>query len=85
MCCLPTTFTSSVSVMVQGINVSANTQKCLIVASKEARHYESVICNLKLAMMKWKFLKDLDLKLTELEDKKKQGGPDVPAMNIKDQ
>ena len=39
------------------------------------------VSDLKPAMMKWVVLKDLDLKLTALEDKKKQDDPDVPVMN----
>ena len=79
----PTTFTAGVNVTVQGINVSANSQRRMIIASRVARHYELVSCDLKPTPMKWKVIKDIDLKLTSLEDKNNHVGLYLPVMNKK--
>ena len=49
-----------------------------------ARHYESVGPDLKLEMMKWKVLKELDFQLTALQENKKKYEPDVLVTNKKD-
>ena len=68
--CTPPTVTAGVSAPVQGINVSGKSQKISIIVYREARNYESVSCDLKTAMIKWKVLNDLDFNLTALKDKK---------------
>ena len=76
----PPRLTAGVSVLVQGINVSANYQKRLIIASIAARHYKLVGRDLNPSMMKWKVLMDFYLQLTVLGDNKNQDDPDVPVM-----
>ena len=75
--------TVGINIPVQGINVSAKSSKRLVISSRAARHYESASHYFKTGMMKWKILKYLDLKLTELEDKKNQDDADVPVINNK--
>ena len=55
------TATAGIIVPIQGINVSVKSQKPLIIASGTARHYESIGCDLKPAMMRWKAIKDINL------------------------
>ena len=64
----PPTVTVGVRVPFQGINVSANYEKSLIIAAGAVRHYKLVVHDMKLSMTKWMVLKELDLYLTALED-----------------
>ena len=64
----PITVIMGLSIPVQGINVSARSQKLLIIAFRAARHYKSVGRDLNPETMKWRVLKDLDLQPTSLED-----------------
>ena len=84
MRCPPPTVTAAISVPVQGINLSAKSQKRLVVASRAARNYELVVRDLKPPIIKWKVLKELDLQTTALDDKKKQDEPNVSVMKEKD-
>ena len=49
----PPMVTTGVRIPIQGINVSANLYKHLVVASRSTRHYESFGLDLKPAMMNW--------------------------------
>ena len=62
----PPTVTTSIGVPFQGVNVSAKSQKRLIVASRAARHYKSVVRDLKPAMMQCKVFKDIYVQITAL-------------------
>ena len=83
MCRLPPTVTAGIIVPVQVINVSTKSQKRLVIASRAAIHYQLVVCDLKLAMMNWKALKEIYLQFTSLEDQKNKDDPDVPVMKKK--
>ena len=79
----PPTITKFVSVTVQVINVSTKFQKHLIIVARAERYYASVGRDLKLAMMKWKVLKNIYLQTTAIEDKNKQDNPDALVIKNK--